>query len=109
VDDDELIEWHPNAPRRGPVLLAFACVVAAGVLGALIGYGLVDASCSERPPRLQQLLAAAIPGYRTHARSCTWPLAGATMLGAFLAAAGTGVVAVLVLRAMSDWRAPRQE
>jgi hypothetical protein len=79
------------------------------VLGALIGYGLVDASCSEQPPRLQQLLAAAIPGYRTHARSCTLPLAGATVLGALIAAVGTGVVAVLVLRAMGDWRPPQRE
>lgn len=101
------LEWHPNAPRRGPVYLAFACVVIAGVLGALIGYGLVDASCNERPSRLQQLLAAAVPGFRAKAGSCTWPLAGATLGGALLAAVGTGVVAVLVLRAMADWRPPR--
>jgi ABC-type Fe3+ transport system permease subunit len=107
--DDDLIEWHPNAPRRGPVLLAFSAVVIAGVLGALIGYGLVDASCSEQPSRLEQLLTAAIPGYHAHTRSCTLPLAGATLLGALIAAVGTGVVAVLVLRAMGDWRAPNRD
>ncbi len=104
--DDDLIEFHPSAPRRGPVLLAFVSVVVSGTLGALIGYGLVHASCSEQPPRLEQLLAAAIPGYRVHTRSCTLPLAGATLVGALLAAVGTGVVAVLVLRAMGDWRGP---
>ncbi len=105
---DELLDpvaaSHPNMPRRGPVYLAFGAVVLAGMLGALIGYGLVGASCSERPPRLQQLLAGAVRGYHAHSRSCTVPLAGGTMFGAALAAVGAGVVAVLMLRAMGDWR-----
>jgi hypothetical protein len=103
---EELSDLHPNAPRRGPVLLAFGSVVIAGLLGALIGYGLVDATCRERPSRLQQLLEAAIPGYKANAYSCTWPLAVATVVGATLAAVGAGIVAVLVLRAMNDWRRP---
>lgn len=107
---DELSDQHPNAPRRGPVLLAFASVVLAGLLGALIGYGLVAASCRERPSRLQQLLEAAIPGYQAKAYSCTWPLAAATVAGGTLAAIGAGIVAVLVLRAMHEWRRlPRRD
>jgi hypothetical protein len=100
---DDLLDSHPNAPRRGPVMLAFALVVLAGTLGGLIGYGLVDATCGERPPKLQQLLAAAVPGYKAAAHSCQAQLAGATFVGATIAAVGAGVVAVLVLRAMSDW------
>jgi hypothetical protein len=106
---DAIQASHPNVPRRGPVYLAFGCVVIAGVLGALIGYGLVGASCSERAPRLQQLLAGAVHGYEAHGRSCTAPLAGGTLFGGTLAAIGTGIVAMLMMRAMGDWRPPRRD
>ncbi len=109
MDFDPVLDSHPNAPRRGPVWLAFAAVVVAGGFGATIGYGLVSASCSNRPPVLQQLLAAAVPGYSAHASSCDGQIALATILGAVIAAVGVGIVAMLVLRAMSDWNAHRPE
>lgn len=105
--EDDLLDSHPNAPRRGPVWLAFTSVVLAGLFGALIGYGLATASCTERPSRLEQLLDAAVPGLRAAPRSCTLAVTGATLLGAAIAAVGGGVVAVLMLRAMSDWGTPR--
>lgn len=101
---DPVLDSHPNAPRRGPVWLAFAAVVIAGGFGAAIGYGLVHASCSSRPPVLRQLLEAAVPGYHAPTASCDAQLALATILGAAVAAVGVGIVAVLVLRAMADWK-----
>ena len=95
---------HPNAPRRGPVYLAYAAVVVAGSLGGLIGYGLVNATCSDRAPKLQRLLNLADPAYHVPAHSCQLQRAGGLLTGAVIAGVGAGVVAVLVLRAMTDWR-----
>jgi hypothetical protein len=61
--------------------LAFIGVVIGGVAGGLIGYGFV--------------------GLQTD--SDTWPAVGA-LVGALAFAAGTAVLAVLVLRAMGEWR-----
>jgi hypothetical protein len=75
----------PMLPSRGAFLLAFAAVVVAGALGAVIGYGITDVTSDSG-------LAAFV---------------GAVVGGA-LGAAGVGVVAVLVLRAMAEWkRQPR--
>lgn len=74
---------HPGVPGRGAVMLAFAGVVVAGVLGGMIGYGLADIMCDG---------------------DCGPMVALGTLVGAALAAAGVGVVAVLVLRAMVEWK-----
>ncbi len=71
----------PMLPGRGAFLLAFAGVVVAGALGGVIGYGICDI-----------MFASDVAA-----------LAGA-VVGALSAAAGVGIVAVLVLRAMSEWR-----
>lgn len=68
-------------PSTGARVLAFAAIVIAGLAGGLIGYGFLDVS-------------GATPG---------WAAFGA-LVGAVAAAAGTAVVAVLVLRAMGEWR-----
>jgi len=70
-------------PSRKAFLLAFVSVVGAGVFGGVIGYGLADIDCT---------------------RNCAGSRLLATVLGSVIAAAGVGVVAVLVLRAMSEWR-----
>lgn len=90
--------------RRGPVGLAFVLVVVAGALGGGIGFGLVRASCDERPAKLRLLLKAAIDTYAVPDASCQTQRAIATIIGALIAAAGAGIVAMLVLRAMADWR-----
>lgn len=64
-------------------ILAFAAIVAGGVCGALIGYSFVSVQCS---------------GPCTHAEGV------GIVVGAIVAAAGVGVVAVLTLRAMGEWR-----
>lgn len=84
-DDDWIVinAGHPGVPGRGPVVLAFLGVVVAGIFGGMIGYGLADVSCEG---------------------DCGGALAIGAVVGAALAAAGVGVVAVLVLRAMVEWR-----
>jgi hypothetical protein len=73
----------PGLPSRTAYLLAFAGVVVAGLLGGMIGYGLVDVSCEG---------------------SCGLAAASGALVGATVAAGGVGVIAVLVLRAMAEWR-----
>jgi hypothetical protein len=82
--DDLGVPDHPNVPRRAAVILAYLGVLVAGGLGTLIGWGLVDTGCEG---------------------SCAGPLAIGAVVGGALAALGAAVVAVLVLRAMSEWRA----
>jgi hypothetical protein len=67
-------------PSRTAFLLAFASVVVAGIFGGIIGYGIADVS----------------------SQSDASHLAG-TFIGSIIGAAGVGIVAVLVLRAMSEW------
>ena len=73
-------------PSRAAFLVAYLGVVVAGLLGGAIGYGLADAM-SHGDRTVPDVLGAVV--------------------GATLAAVGVGVVAVLVLRAMAEWRRPR--
>ena len=68
-------------PSRGAFLLAFGGVVLAGILGGIIGYGIADVSSQSDVSHLV-----------------------GTFIGSFIGAAGVGIVAVLVLRAMAEWR-----
>jgi len=68
-------------PSRSAFLLAFGGVVLAGILGGIIGYGIADVSSQSD---LSHLIG--------------------TFVGSVIGAAGVGIVAVLVLRAMAEWR-----
>ena len=68
-------------PSRWAYLLAFGGVVLAGVLGGIIGYGIADVS----------------------SQSDVSHVVGA-LIGVLIGAGGVGIVAVLVLRAMAEWR-----
>jgi len=70
----------PSPAARG---IAFAAIVFAGVAGALIGYSLVRIQCDG---------------------DCALPLGLGIFVGAVGAAGGMSVVAVLVLRAIGEWR-----
>jgi hypothetical protein len=70
-------------PSRTSFFLAFASVVVAGLFGGIIGYGLADVGCTG---------------------DCQGEKLLGTLLGSTAAAAGVGIVAVLVLRAMAEWR-----
>ena len=70
----------PSPAARG---LAFGAIMVAGILGAIIGYGVVDVQCRN---------------------GCgSWPAVGA-IVGALFFGGGGAVVAVLVLRASGEWR-----
>ncbi|MCY3786388.1 MAG: hypothetical protein OXG47_06635 [bacterium] len=74
-------------PGRRARAAATAAILLAGACGGLIGYALVDVSCSG---------------------DCGWQLGVGTLTGAVVCAAGVAIVASLTLRAMSEWReAPR--
>jgi hypothetical protein len=70
-------------PSSGARALAFISILIGGLCGGLIGYGFIDLQTSG-----DSSTAAAIGAF----------------VGAVIAAAGVSVIAVLVLRAMGEWR-----
>ena len=70
-------------PSPAARAIAFASIIAAGIAGALIGYSLVRIQCEG---------------------DCGLPLGVGILVGAVSAAGGMSVVAVLVLRAIGEWR-----
>ncbi len=70
-------------PSVGVRVAAFAAVCLSGLAGALIGYSLVALQCDG---------------------DCGLATGIGLLLGALIAAAGMAVVAVLVMRAMGEWR-----
>lgn len=63
--------------------MAFISILVGGIAGGLIGYGLVDVQCDG---------------------DCGLPLGLGIFLGSIISAGGTAIVAVLVLRALGEWR-----
>ena len=70
------------------VVVAFVGVVAAGLLGALAAYGIVDVDCRG---------------------GCGSDAALAAVVGALVGTIGGAIVAILVLRARSQWRIPHDD
>lgn len=77
-DDRQVASSLPPASAR---VLAFATIVVGGVCGGLIGWKVTDLQVDE---------GSILPG-----------LGG--LFGAVFAAGGVAILAVLVLRAMSEW------
>jgi hypothetical protein len=75
-------------PSRQARALAFAAIVVAGACGALIGYSIVSLQCHG---------------------SCTTQKGAGSIVGGAIAAIGVAVIAVLVLRAMGEWRTITQQ
>jgi len=67
---------------------ALAAIIIAGICGALIGWSFVDLQCHG---------------------NCTVPNGTGSVVGAIIAAVGVAVVAVLVLRAMGEWKTIKEE
>lgn len=63
--------------------IAFVSILLGGLAGGLVGYALVSVECEG---------------------SCGLPLGIGILVGATIAAGGTAIVAVLVLRALGEWR-----
>lgn len=82
----------------------FAAIVVGGVLGGAIGYGLVNTSCPKTATLAEQLLET-VPEFHAQTPSCDGKLLAGAVTGTVLAAIGAGVVAMLMLRAQSEWRA----
>lgn len=108
--DAESTPEHPNLPRRGALATMFVAIALSGSLGGLIGYSLVATTCPDTPTRAEQLLLQQIRGFQAHVPSCAWKEFGGALAGTVLAAIGAATIAVLVLRAQSEWRghAPRR-
>jgi len=70
-------------PSPAARAVAFVAILVGGVAGGLIGFGFAELQCTG---------------------DCTVPAASGAAIGGILAAAGTAVIAVLVLRAMGEWR-----
>lgn len=100
----DTVPVHPNLPRRGLLGLMFAGIVVSGIIGGLIGYAIVAVSCADTPTRVERMLEATVPGFRANVGSCTWPILGGALAGTIVTAVGAGVVAVLMMRAQSEWR-----
>jgi hypothetical protein len=62
---------------------AFAAILLGGLAGGLIGYSLVELQCEG---------------------DCAVPLGLGILVGAVATAIGMSIVAVLVLRALGEWR-----
>lgn len=77
-------DYAPSAlPSTGARVLAFSAILLAGLCGGLIGYAVIDLQCEG---------------------DCTVASGIAGLVGAVVFAVGVGVVAVLALRAMGEWR-----
>ncbi|MDZ7673680.1 MAG: hypothetical protein U5K30_01210 [Acidimicrobiales bacterium] len=77
-------DYAPSAlPSTGARVLAFASILVAGLCGGLIGYAIVDLQCDGDCTVLAGLVGVA---------------------GAVVFAVGVGIVAVLAMRAMAEWR-----
>ena len=70
-------------PSVGVRIAAFAAICLSGLAGALIGYSLVSLQCDG---------------------DCGLPTGIGLLAGALIAATGMAVVAVLVMRAIGEWR-----
>ena len=70
-------------PSTGARVLAFVAILVAGLCGGLIGYAVVDLQCEG---------------------DCTVAAGLAGLVGAVVFAVGVGIVAILALRAMGEWR-----
>jgi hypothetical protein len=80
VTDDRPLSALPSPLARA---IAFASILVGGLAGAVIGFALVDIQYSG---------------------DADWPRGLGVVIGAMVAAGGTAIVAVLVLRALGEWR-----
>ena len=94
-------------------LLAFVAILLGGVCGGLIGYSVMDLQCGNGDGGRVVIGAPAAggaptttiaPRVKSDDAGCTAWSGGSGVVGAFVGAGGTAVVAVLVLRAMAEWR-----
>ena len=83
-EDERTLSALPSPLARG---LAFGAIVLAGLCGALIGWAFVDLQCTG---------------------DCGTASGIGAIVGGVFSASGVAVVAVLTLRAMSEWKRIRE-
>jgi hypothetical protein len=92
---------RPYAPSALPSttarLLAFLAIVVGGVCGGVIGWSVTDLQCG--PER-----RAGVEEQAEEDDGCGTIAGVGAVVGAVVGAGGVAVVAVLVLRAMAEWR-----
>jgi hypothetical protein len=84
TDADRPLSALPSPAAR---VAAFVAILIGGLAGAVIGHTLVDLQCDG---------------------DCALPLGLGVFFGAVVAAGGMSIVAVLVLRALGEWREVEQ-
>jgi hypothetical protein len=96
VSDPVARPYAPSAlPSTTARLLAFLAIVVGGVCGAVIGWSVTDLQCGPEER----------PGVEQEADDdCATANGLGALAGAVVGAGGVAVVAVLVLRAMAEWR-----
>ncbi len=78
------VDGPPTAlPSVGARVLGFVAIIAAGAVGAFIGYTFTDLQCHG---------------------SCATPDAVGGLIGGIVFAVGVAIVVVLALRAMGEWK-----
>lgn len=85
IDAERPLSALPSPAAR---IAAFVAVLLGGLAGGVIGYTLVDLQCEG---------------------GCALPLGLGAFFGAVTAAIGMSIVAVLVLRALGEWRELEQK
>lgn len=101
--------YSPTAlPPVAARVLAFVAILIGGLCGGLIGWSVTDLQCGggERTVVIDRETATTqvTDATDTTEDDCAaWNGTGG-LVGALVGAGGTAVVAVLVLRAMSEWR-----
>lgn len=84
MDDPVTTDYAPSSlPPRGARILAFLAILLGGLFGGLIGYGFTDLQCEA---------------------GCAARAGVYGVVGAIVGAVGVGIVSVLALRAMGEWR-----
>ena len=83
IEPDEPDYAPTPLPSTAARILAFAAIMVGGLCGGLIGYAVVDIQCGH---------------------DCSTAAGGAGVLGAIIGAVGVGIVSILALRAMGEWR-----
>jgi len=74
----------PSAtPPTSARILAFVAILVAGACGGLVGYAVTNLQCTD---------------------GCTTMAGAVGLFGAVVAAIGVGIVSMLTLRAMAEWR-----
>ena len=98
--------YTPTAlPSVTARLLAFVAILLGGVCGGLIGYSVADLQCGSDEERRGAVVEETAPAPAPAPdEDCSTIEGAGALVGALVGAGGVAIIAVLVLRAMAEWR-----